>query len=197
MPYCLPLSYQSRWPVAPLDVFAPWRVASYQQDVYRLAAQYVAKAEGDGVVLDYGCGSAAHAMRELPAGRVVGVDLPPVVSRLASEHPTGLWLTADAAVLSTLRPAVIVCADVLEHVEFPDQVLRSLLAMRPQYLVLSTPARDLLGPDRQAGPPTNPHHAREWAQGEFVAFVAQHATIVRSCLVTPEHATYCVVCRPT
>jgi SAM-dependent methyltransferase len=197
MPYCLPPTYHSRWPVAPLDVFAPWRVPSYQRDVYRLAAQYVARAEDDGVVLDYGCGSAKHALQELPKGRVIGVDLPAVVSRLALEHPTGLWLTPDAPVLSTLRPAVIVCADVIEHVEFPDQLLRSLLAMRPQYVVLSTPARDLLGPDRQAGPPANPHHAREWAQGEFVAFVSQYATIVESSLITPEHATYCVVCRPT
>lgn len=36
-----------------------------------------------------------------------------------------------------------------------------------------------------------------YRHGEFVQFVAQYAAIVESGLINHEHATYCVVCRPT
>ena len=72
-----------------------------------------------------------------------------------------------------VRNAVIVCSDVIEHVEFPDRLLMKLSTLLPaaRVVLISTPERDLTRGPRDCGPPPNPHHVREWSTRELSALL--------------------------
>lgn len=74
--------------------------------------------------------------------------------------------------------ATLICSDVIEHVEDPDQILAYLEAIRPEQIVISTPDRDEIKLDTQDGPPRNIHHVREWTHDEFVAYLSSRFDIV-------------------
>jgi hypothetical protein len=60
------------------------------------------------------------------------------------------------------REAVVICADVIEHLPDPVPLVRNLasLAERSRAVVVSTPDRALVGGPHHLGPPGNPSHAR-------------------------------------
>ena len=76
--------------------------------------------------------------------------------------------------LDQLSGAVIVCADVIEHLVRPEILLRNIRAALDQAdaAILSTPERSLTWGARHTGPPPNVAHIREWDLREFSAFLA-------------------------
>src|SRR5262249_49654669 len=81
-----------------------------------------------------------------------------------------------------LEPDVVVCADVIEHVDDPVLFLERLrwLLRADTLLVLSTPDRERLEDQPTLGPPRNPHHIREWAEPELRRLVESVRLHVRS-----------------
>jgi hypothetical protein len=72
---------------------------------------------------------------------------------------------------------VLVCADVLEHLRFPERTLRRVreaLDRGADAFVLSTPERDLAEGLGHPGPPRNPAHVREWNTAELQRFLESH-----------------------
>ena len=160
----------------------------YQDPVYRLAARLDAgKAT---VTLDVGCGTGDGLVSHLAkdGARTVGVDQPSAIAVARSRHPAHEWIAGDLRdervwdSLAELRPGLVVCADVIEHVDDPIVLLdrlRSLLGY-DDTLVLSTPDRDRLEYQPRLGPPQNPHHIREWAYAEMRQLVESVGFTVRS-----------------
>ena len=147
----------------------------YQDAVYRWVGRLV---KGTGAtVMDVGCGSGDKLVRHVAprAGRSIGVDQPSGI-RLASERfGDHEWVSVDLAEaaswsqLGTMSPDLVLCSDVVEHLEDPYELLVRLrdLAGPSGRVVVSTPDRERLRTTTAAGPPHNPRHVREWSASEF------------------------------
>jgi SAM-dependent methyltransferase len=130
-------------------------------------------------ILDVGCGMGLK-LKEFfyDEFEVFGVDAPPGVCEARKEMPKGVFIEEDLqnprfGLKEHLSKAdIIVCADVVEHVEDPDAVLKFIreFAGPKTFILLSTPERDLLhGPSNNQ--PRNPFHVREWNFSEFSAYL--------------------------
>ncbi len=64
-----------------------------------------------------------------------------------------------------------------------------------QYLVISTPDRDILRGENDFGPPRNMTHMREWNGKEFKNFISSSGfTIVSHMLAHYEQGTQMIIC---
>ncbi len=139
-------------------------------------------------VLDAGCGVGygTAMLRNAGAGETTGVDSAAAILDVARETaPEGLtYEVADVAQLPFPNGHfdVVVCFEVIEHVDDPDAVLDEFKrVMAPDgILVLSSPNRDRTVPG-------NPHHRYEYTPGELrvalsarfpeVRLIQQHAML--------------------
>jgi glycosyltransferase involved in cell wall biosynthesis len=162
----------SYFPDAPGDLV-------YQPHVYELAG-FLAERAGCTHVIDVGCGAggklAALATRFEAIGIDHGANLDAARARgihvMAQDLERGLP-PMDAA---ALRRAVVVCADVVEHLVDPSALLDGLAQWSNEcpYMLISTPDRDRVRGYGDSGPPANPAHVREWNADEFDALLTRH-----------------------
>lgn len=168
----------------------------YQDPVYKFAAR-VAR-NGARLVLDIGCGTGQNLMRHLGGvvERTIGVDQPSAIALAREEFPDHDWVAADLRAdelwdgLTRLRPDVSICADVIEHVDDPLELLERLRSVIGQEgtLVLSTPDRERVEGQPPLGPPRNRHHVREWAFPEMSRLLRSAGFTIRSSRhVLPRH----------
>lgn len=163
---------------------------TYQPHVYALAARCVGES-GAGRVIDLGCGS-GRKLSGMPAGTRISVyDLHPDEAALREQlpdarldvHRCDFEAAFPAFSDEELADAVVICADVVEHLRDPRPFLAqlALIAERCRFMLLSTPARDRARGAGDLGPPANPAHCQEWTLAEFVL-------LARSCgLKVPLH----------
>jgi len=179
----------------------------WQLEVY-LAARDRMIAEGFDTVIDVGCGSGYKLITQLGQFETTGVELPRTVEFLVRKYPDRRWLEAapDDPVPNNLHGDVVICADVIEHVVDPDQLMDSLNGIDFKYLFLSTPDRGLvyqrLGSSRLGflrrgfwGPPANPSHQREWKFAEFRVYVERHFEVIDHLITNRKQSTQMVICR--
>ncbi len=145
-----------------------------QVPVYRVAARLVARRAWSPVV-DIGCGTGSKLVRFLGTHDIVGADQDSAIDLAEAAFPDRTWLRGDLGddalwtELAERKPALAICADVVEHVDDPVDLLSRLRAtMRPAgHVLISTPDRAVLEGASPLGPPTNPKHIREWSREEF------------------------------
>lgn len=169
----------------------------WQAEVYEHAAA-IAGRHGYTSVLDIGCGSAFKLMKHFRHCRTLGVDVADTCGFLRERYPDRDWMDADSFRLCDAEADLVICADVIEHIENPDDFMENLARANWKCLVMSTPDRLLWygASTLDLGPPSNPHHYREWTGHEFRAWV-QRFFEVESHQVTNYHqATQMLVCRP-
>ena len=159
----------------------------WQEAVYQYAAALASRLRVPHCV-DLGCGRGGKTARYLVAHNrkaAIGVDH-------GQNYQLALWarpitigtavpqallqfvdhdLNSDAWLPVNTDNALIVCADVLEHLETPEILLERIAQTTANAMVFSTPDRALLYDAGHLGPPGNPAHVREWAADEFKAFV--------------------------
>ena len=91
---------------------------------------------------------------------------------------------------------IVICADVIEHVLDPVELMNYIVALSLRWIVLSTPDRNLMyerfSPDL-LGPPRNPHHIREWSFEEFNEFVGRFMKIESHVISNRDQATQMIV----
>jgi O-antigen biosynthesis protein len=143
---------------------------------YRWAAQLAAHKR----VLDAGCGTAygSTILAEAGAREVVGVDLAAdVLDAVRSEVPSNV--TLEHGDVRDLRHPdgsfeVIVCFEVIEHIDEPGRTLDELrrLLSPEGVLALSSPNRDVY-------PQGNPHHIHEYTPPELYEELARRFEFVR------------------
>lgn len=154
----------------------------WQPDVYAAAACLARRLECTHLI-DVGCGQAGKLAAMHPEFKIIGADYGPNIENCRQRHPFGQWIETNLETSSSLPLAneitarsVVICADVIEHLQNPTALLKllhSLLDHAPA-LVLSTPERDLCRGADHFGPPPNPAHVREWSREEMAALLRYH-----------------------
>lgn len=187
--------YRARRSVPPFD--DTHLTDECQLPVY-LRALGLMKKHGLNTVLDVGCGSAYKLVTYLGEYDTVGLETADTVAFLKEKYPDRKWEVSD------FRPHkrgadVVICADVIEHLANPDELLDFLQALSFRFLVLSTPARDVKTHwwkmRRWFGNPKNPYHFREWTFREFGDYIAGHGfRVVEHEVVHIGQRTQMIVC---
>lgn len=150
-----------------------------QAPVYRLVARRL-RHRAD-TVLDIGCGSGDKLVHYLApvARRWWGVDQPSAITeagrRWGDGAPNGAWCPGDLSSpelwdeLYSFRPDLVMCVDVIEHLDDPHELLARLrrFSLQGADVIVSTPDRSHLDGSNALGPPLNPRHVREWSEPEF------------------------------
>jgi hypothetical protein len=175
-PYFTPAQYQSR--SKPSYDTDSGNVV-WQPDVYDLTAR-IGDAIGASRLIDVGCGRAAKLVGHRPRFDLTGIDIATNIDHCRTTYPFATWIEHDLEEagplpidLVDLRESVVVCADVIEHLVAPENLLGALAAalqVAPAALI-STPERGLTSGIRHLGPPRNQCHVREWSIREFQAFL--------------------------
>lgn len=183
MSYGLPANYVVNPPV-PYTAKAYWteqqvgNAGHYQYQVYRKVAGLCRERKAV-TLLDVGCGPGIkldRIHRLLPHLRITGVDQRDAIEYCRTHHAYGTWEVVDLNNPDdafSVQADVIVCADVIEHIDQPDRLLAFISrSLRPGGAALiSTPDRDLLRGRGDPGPPGNPSHIREWSAPELRGFL--------------------------
>jgi hypothetical protein len=167
----------------------------WQQEVYQFARE-ICDLEGLKTICDIGCGSGFKLLNYCGDLTIIGIELPRTCNYLRKRHPKMQWMEANFDVLPSLPVDLVICADVIEHVPNPDELLLYIKKLSPRQIVLSTPDRNLLRFGRHNGPPLNLTHMREWSFAEFEAYIGHHFEIEEHFISFPAQATQCVLCRP-
>jgi glycosyltransferase involved in cell wall biosynthesis/SAM-dependent methyltransferase len=152
----------------------------YQEPVYRKARQ-LAERIRSASVLDVGTGSGVKLERMVaPHVEVaVGLDQGSGIQLARSRAPHLEWVEGDLLSIEPWQQIanrsfdLLICADVIEHVEDPVMLLRHIAAQMStsSLLLISTPDRLKLDRPNAFGPPDNPRHVREWTHEEFELFL--------------------------
>jgi SAM-dependent methyltransferase len=166
------------WKEEQPDAILRDRTLRWQEPVYRFASKRLANVTS--TVLDVGCGTGYKLMRHFDGKvrRLVGLDQGSAITRAQRDFPEQRWLEGDLgadatwAQVSGLSPDIVICADVIEHVADPLQLLDRLRDITSGRLVLSTPDRGRLDGASLLGPPLNVRHVREWTMDEIRALMS-------------------------
>lgn len=174
--YCLPDDYRSRIEnVAYLDVPSD---VTYQPLVYEFALFAAARAQAKKII-DIGCGSASKLAPIQDSYEIVCIDTQEGIKLAQSTLKQAKFIEANlesglqALPEELFDDAVVICADVIEHISNPMPLAQSLAAIekRCKFLFLSTPDRERARGLSHLGPPQNAAHVREWTAGEFTRFL--------------------------
>lgn len=148
----------------------------WQADVYRLAAR-LARQSGVRRLVDVGCGRGGKLAALAHEFDVVGLDWGDNIAYCLTSYQRGQWLTVDLT-RDVLQPelfenAVVICADVIEHLADPTALLATLgnTVKSAAFVLLSTPDRTRLYGYNHPGPPDNAAHVREWTNGELISWL--------------------------
>lgn len=163
------------------------RAASYYQwPVYEYAKQLIRPRKVRRCI-DVGCGIGVkleRLSRAYPDVDFIGIDQPSAIRYCKKVRARGEWYADDiedpSLELNGLVADLVICSDVIEHVEDPDTVLKYLKTRleRGGCIVLSTPERDIFrGGECNTCP--NPYHVREWNSEELGAYLESHSFRIR------------------
>jgi len=192
--YCLPDDYVQRKQIVHFNDTK--NTDKYQKEVYAKARE-LADKHGCNRILDIGCGSGYKLVHGFQDMDTTGLELEPALSFLKEQYPDRKWMQSDFA-----HPEIhddydiVICSDVVEHIENPDELMRFIMRLNWRYLVMSTPARDLLHKSRGGnilGPPRNRSHYREWTVDEFVKYAGQFFSVDESCISNRKQYCHTVV----
>lgn len=151
-----------------------------QVPVYRLVGRLV-RGTPSASVADVGCGTGDKLIRHVAphAASVIGLDQGSGLDQARRRFPSQRWVEVDLGSdtgwdgVNDVAVDVVVCADVIEHVDDPYLLLRRLhgLVAADGTVILSTPDRSRLERGDPSGPPYNPRHVREWSDEELQLLV--------------------------
>lgn len=148
---------------------------TYHPHVYPFA-KHLAQMFDCEYVIDFGCGTASKLVTLSPPFKIIGIDIGENIRFCQKSYPTHSWIECNleepehlAFPEELLKKAILVCADVIEHLRNPLpllQKLKNFLDYSP-VCILTTPERDLVRGANDLGHPANPHHVREWNMSEL------------------------------
>ena len=148
----------------------------WQWDAYTTALE-IATRNSAKWVIDLGCGSGEKLELLFGNFKRIGLDYGENLKRCVANYPGSEWGTIDLENGRFFPPsmdAVIIFADVIEHLKNPEPLLIRLAELAPlvKGIVISTPDRDLTHGVGHNGPPPNLGHVREWNESELVSYLA-------------------------
>jgi 2-polyprenyl-3-methyl-5-hydroxy-6-metoxy-1,4-benzoquinol methylase len=159
---------------------------------------------------EVGCGEGELAIRLARRGiRMRGTDAFPQVLEEARRRASaaGVEIDFEATPVEELDPArhaaeLVVCCEVLEHLDDPDRALDVLASLARPWLIASVPREPLwralnlarLSYVGQLG--NTPGHLNHWSKGEFVRFLTRRFEVVEVKSPTPWSMALCRVQSP-
>jgi hypothetical protein len=167
----------------------------WQNEVYAFARE-IAEREHLDSVCDLGCGSGFKLLKYFEDRTTIGLDLAATIEKLREKYPRRTWMVSDFSAPPVHSPDLVICSDVIEHLADPHQLLACLKSMRPRYIVLSTPDRNLLRVGTHNGPPLNEAHVREWSMPQFRAYVESWFEVLDHFISNAGQCTQCLLARP-
>lgn len=156
-----------------------------QDEVYEFAKKVLEIYNLDSVI-DIGCGSGYKLIKYFNENNTIGIETEPCLSQLRQKYPSKTWVDSGTPEESfssfNQKTDLIICADVIEHIKDPDNLINYIKSFNYKYLIISTPDRKILresfpdyyGEASWFGPPKNGSHVREWAFDEFSEYLKMH-----------------------
>lgn len=138
----------------------------WQPHVYDLAG-YLLDTFKCNTLIDVGCGNAHKLIPYMEVCNIIGIDYGPNI-QFCKDRYKGKWIEQDleeSFYLEVPEDSIIICADVIEHLMDPDNILKSLVG-KGKVLLISTPDRKGKGPPQRA-------HVREWTTGELNNYLSK------------------------
>ena len=171
----------------------------WQKEVYE-AAREIMRTNGLRTIYDVGCGSGYKLINILGEYDTIGIDLPQTIDVVKTRYSDRKWLTASFDDTNLPNADLVICSDVIEHVDDPDALMHFIVNCAKDWIVISTPDRDLIYRHRLLnksyyGPPDNPSHIREWTMPEFRRYVEPFVKIERHAITNHEQATQMLIAR--
>jgi 2-polyprenyl-3-methyl-5-hydroxy-6-metoxy-1,4-benzoquinol methylase len=164
---------------------ARWLVGGFLRSFEELACM-----QPEREAVEVGCGEGELSMRLAHAGFTVsGYDIAPEAidearQRVASaELPINLDVAALSDIAGSVRSPMVVCCEVLEHLDDPDAGLDDLARMTESWLLVSVPREPLwrvlnVCRGRYLGAWGNtPGHVNHWSSAAFLAFLQRRFQI--------------------
>lgn len=194
--YFLPPDYVCNPPLREQDgpYWTPQRIKSsryFQYHVYQWARR-LADQKPLRRVADIGCGPGTKLMEMFGEQfDIHGFDQPEAIEICRTRYERGTFEVID---LDRECPEkneegvfdLVICADVIEHLEYPERLLRHIQRMSDRHtqIILSTPDRVRLN-GAEARSPTNKAHVREWTYDEFRCFLEHTGFVIESAETLP------------
>lgn len=167
----------------------------WQKEVYEWGAHLVRSLNGT-TVIDVGCGSGFKLLNYFQSLQTIGIEVDPTYTWLKQKYPARQWLEFGAVDPAALAADLVICADVIEHMQDPGILLDFIQKIRFRILVLSTPEREAVAGRSDYGPPENTSHFREWNAGEFAAYLSDFFEIREQKIFPGKSTTQVVICSP-
>lgn len=166
----------------------------YQKEVYELARFYYDKF-GYKNVLDIGCGSGFKLIQYFSDCNTVGVEVEATYEFLKQKYPERRWINVSNIAEIPQNTDLIICADVIEHLLNPDDLLKLISSIEFDLLFISTPERKIYRGWLDYGPPQHVHHVREWNATEFKRYIGSHFEINSHQITNVDDATQLLICK--
>jgi 2-polyprenyl-3-methyl-5-hydroxy-6-metoxy-1,4-benzoquinol methylase len=141
-------------------------------------------------VLDIGCGEGL-VVRQLGASfaqvRIHGLDISPELLRVAQSVAPNCTYTAGNAYQLPLQSNcydLVVCTEVLEHVDQPDLAAAEIVRVGTDHVLLSVPHEplwrmaNLMRGKYLADRGNTPGHVNHWSRRGFIRFASNHLNIL-------------------
>lgn len=125
--YCINPSYQARTQYHHYD--DSHEEDKWQLEIYLHALGLMKRYDLKSVV-DIGCGSAYKLITYLGEYDTLGLELPVNIGMLRDRYPERKWAVSDFHANENIVTDVIVCADVIEHLVDPDELLNYIKKLR-------------------------------------------------------------------
>jgi SAM-dependent methyltransferase len=180
----------------------------WQLEVYLYALGMMKKYNLNSII-DIGCGSGYKLITYLGEYDTLGIELPENVAWLQEKYPNRKWLSVEFSEGEKLKLAadLVICADVIEHLVEPNELLSFIKSINHKYCIISTPCRSLRfltwrdflrlrWVRKLFGPPGQLAHVREWSFKEFRNYISLHLNIIEQKITNLTQATQMVVCKP-
>ncbi|MCC5067953.1 class I SAM-dependent methyltransferase [Xanthomonas campestris] len=154
--------------------------------------ELVARAGTPGDALEVGCGEGELSIRMDAAGwRVRACDIAEEAVQEARRRvaAAGLNIPVERADVCDIgdcyKPVdLVVCCEVLEHLDSPEQALRTLLALSRRYVLVSVPREpiwrilNMVRGSYWTDLGNTPGHIQHWSRREFLSMLSEHAEVV-------------------
>ncbi len=140
---------------------------------------------------EVGCGagfSMEKIKKMLPQARLSGSDIDPELVRMARARNPEISFTTESVYQIPDQDNsydLVLCLEVLEHLDHPDQALKELMRVSSNYVIVSTPREPLwriLNCARGkylADFGNTPGHINHWSKKGLTSLVAEQLDIVR------------------
>jgi len=167
----------------------------YQKEVYEIAKRLTEEYELKNII-DYGCGSGFKLIKYFSKCNTIGIDVSPTHEFLVKKYPHRRWINAKELNTNKIVADLVICADVIEHVLNPDELLDNIKKIKGfKFLLISTPERDIIRSWYDYGPPENKCHVREWNGMEFDKYISFHFDIISHQITNFRQSTQLIICK--